>query len=68
MKIKELFDYIDNNEGDLTFVKLDSNIDEAQLQGVCASSEDIQDFHQENPKDFPQGKYLVLRAVEVVEI
>ena len=62
MTIKETFDCIDNEEGDLTFVKLEDNSDKAKLLGVCASTEDLEDLN------LPKGKYLVLRAIEIVEI
>ena len=66
--IENYFDCIDNQDGALTFVRLDADIDQAKLRGICGSSEDIHDFHNECPKEFPKGKYLVLRAVDIVEI
>ena len=66
--VSNLFDCVDETEGDLTFVKLDKDVDEARLQGVCGSSEDIHDFHRYNPSEFPKGKYLVLRAIDIIEI
>ena len=62
MTIKETFDCIDSEDGDLTFVKLGDNSDKARLLGVCASTEDLHDLN------LPKGKYLVLRAIEMVEV
>ena len=62
MKVNKLIEQVDETEGDLTFIKLDADCDNVQLQGVCASTEDLQEM------DLPKGKYLILRAIEILEL
>lgn len=62
LSVSELIDYVDSQDGDLTIVRLDDNSNQVELLGVCASSDDIQDFN------LPQGRYLVLRAIETIQI
>ena len=62
LSVSELIDYVDSQDGDLTIVRLDDNSNQVELLGVCASSDDIQDFN------LPKGKYLVLRAIQTIEI
>ena len=62
LSVSELIDYVDSQDGDLTIVRLDDNSNQVELLGVCGSSDDIHDFN------LPKGKYLVLRAIQTIEI
>jgi hypothetical protein len=62
MKLNKLIEQVDETEGDLTFIKLESDCNNVQLLGVCPSTEDLKEM------DLPKGKYLILRAIEILEL
>tara|TARA_R100001163_G_C5044152_1_gene181702 strand:+ start:523 stop:720 length:198 start_codon:yes stop_codon:yes gene_type:complete len=61
-KVKDMFDCIDFDEGDITFIRVDADPDKCELIGICGSTQDIQDF------DLPSGKYIAMKAIEEIII
>jgi hypothetical protein len=59
MKVKELVDYIDWDNGDIIAIKTDND----SIHGVAASTEDFDE------KGFlRKGKYILFRAIDTKEI
>ena len=59
MKVKELVDYIDWDDGDIIAIKIDDN----SIHGVGGSTEDFDE------KGFlRKGKYILFRAIDTKEI
>ena len=61
MKVKDLFDYIDNIEGDITAININNDTEKTILNGVQGSAEcfygDI---------NLPKGDYILFRAIETI--
>ena len=59
MKVRELVDYIDCDDGDIIAIKTDDN----SIHGVTGSTEDF------NEKGFlRKGKYILFKAIDSKEI
>jgi len=61
-KVKDMFDCIDLEEGDITFIRVDGNPNKCELMGICGSTQDIEDF------DLPSGEYIAMKAIERITI
>ena len=64
MKVKELFDYIDSNNGDMTAININDNVKKVILNGIAGSK----DCFYDNIVDLPKGKYILVRAIETITI
>tara|TARA_R100000742_G_C4162432_1_gene3570 strand:- start:236 stop:433 length:198 start_codon:yes stop_codon:yes gene_type:complete len=64
MKVKDLFDYIDNIEGDITAINTNDDTEKTILNGVGGSS----DCFYDDIIDLPKGDYILFRAIEKITI
>ena len=63
MKVKDLIDYSNSYCGDITAVRVNDSQGRITFEGIAGSTED---FLEEG--FFPKGKYILLRAIDTVEI
>tara|TARA_R110002020_G_scaffold94829_4_gene227849 strand:+ start:3320 stop:3517 length:198 start_codon:yes stop_codon:yes gene_type:complete len=64
MKVKDLFDYIDNIDGDITAININNNTEKTTLRGVAGSTNCFYDTEL----NLPKGKYILLRAIQKIII
>ena len=64
MKVKDLFDYIDSNEGDITAININNDTEKTILNGVAGS----EDCFYDNIIDLPKGDYILFRAIKKITI
>lgn len=64
MIVKELLEYVDVNDGDITAININDNTDKATLKGVAGSVECFYD----DIVALPKGKYVLLRAIQTITI
>ena len=64
MIVKELLEYVDVNDGDITAININDNTDKATLKGVTGSVECFYD----DIVALPKGKYVLLRAIQTITI
>ncbi len=62
-KVEDLIDYINSTDGDIVAVRVGDNPDMLAIDGVAGSTED---FLEEG--FLPKGKYILLRAIDIVDI
>ena len=63
MKVKDLIDYSNSYCGDITAVRVNDSQGRITFEGIAGSTED---FLEEG--FLPKGKYILLRAIDTVEI
>ena len=64
MKVKDLFDYIDNIEGDITAINTNDDTEKTILNGVGGSS----DCFYDAIIDLPKGDYILFKAIQKITI
>ena len=64
MKIKDLFNYIDNDDGDITAININDDTEKAILNGVGGSS----DCFYDDIIDLPKGDYILFKAIQKITI
>jgi len=64
MKVKELFDYLDSNEGDITAININDNVEKVILKGIAGSK----DCFYDDIVNLPKGNYILFRAIEKITI
>jgi len=63
MKVKELVDYIDWDDGDIIAIKTDDKLGKISIEGIAGSTDDF------DKKDFLcKGKYILFKAIDTKEI
>jgi len=64
MKVEELIDYINENDGDITAININDYINKVALNGVAGSTECFND----DVLALPKGKYILLKAIDTITI
>ena len=64
MKVKELLSYINNDDGDITAININEDINKVTLTAVSGST----DCFYSDELNLPKGKYILLRAIETITI
>ncbi len=64
MKVEELIDYINENDGDITAININDDTSNATLSGVAGST----DCFYDSIVALPKGKYILLKAIDTIVI
>ena len=62
MKVEELIDYINENDGDITAININDDTSNATLSGVAGSTDCFYGGA------LSKGKYILLRAIDTITI